>query len=259
MDYGLDGRVVVITGSSSGIGLATAEAFVAEGAVVVAGDRHPPPRALDGPGTLLAVPVDLSEPAGPASLIDAALAAYGQVDVLVNNVGLAPHRRGFLAVTDADWAATLEINLLSAVRAARAAIPGMLRQGGGVILSIASDVARQPVPYFVDYAVSKAALLNLSKTLSIEFGPHGIRANTISPGPTHTPALDDFLHGLGQDLGLPPAAALNHFATVMRRLSLGRVNTPAEVAAVVLFLASDQARQVTGADYTINAGSTAFV
>jgi len=260
MDYGLAGKVVVITGAGSGIGLATARAFVTEGASVVGGDLEPAALSrLTGPGSVTAVTLDLAGAQGPTALASAALRSYGRVDVLVNNLGVAPYRQGFLHITDEDWRATLEINLLSMVRACRAVIPAMIEQGGGVIISLASDAGRQPDPFFADYALSKAAVLSLSKTLSMEFGSHGIRVNTVSPGPTHTAALDAFIGRLSQDLGLPADQGLDHFAKVMRRLALGRVNTPEDVAQVILFLASSQSRQVTGADYTVNAGSTRFV
>jgi NAD(P)-dependent dehydrogenase (short-subunit alcohol dehydrogenase family) len=257
MDYGLDGKVAVITGAGAGIGLATAAAFAAGGARVVAGDLAP--GGLPGlPGQVTVITGDLASASGPARLADAALSEHGRVDVLVNNLGIAPVRTGFLEVTDGDWHRTLEVNLLSMIRASRAVIPAMASQGGGCIISIASDTGRQPDPFFVDYALSKAAMLSLSKTLSKEFGPAGIRVNTVSPGPTRTPALAEFIGGLSRDLGVSPEEGLDHFARVMRRLPLGRVNEPQDVAAVVLFLASDAARQVTGADYTVNAGSTIF-
>ena len=260
MDYGLAGKVAVITGAGSGIGLATAAAFAAEGAVVIGGDLEPGALArLTGPGSVTPDTEDQAAAQGPATLANVALRSHGRVDVLVINLGVAPYRPGFLQVTDADWQATFEVNVLSMARACRAVIPAMIGQGGGAIISLASDAGRQPDPFFADYALSKAAILSLSKTLSIEFGRHGIRVNTVSPGPTRTPALDAFISRLSEDLGIPAEQGLNHFATDIRRLALGRVNTPADVAQVVLFLASAQSRQVTGADYTVNAGSTRFI
>lgn len=260
MDDGLSGKVVVITGAAAGIGLATAQAFVSEGASVVAGDLEPGGLAeVSGAGTVTVVTGDLALPSGPATLVNAALAAHGRVDVLVNNLGIAPVRRGFLEVTDSDWHRTVDVNVLSMIRATRAVIPSMVAQGAGAIVNIASDTGRQPDPFFADYSLSKAAVLSISKTLSKEFGPNGIRVNAVSPGPTRTPALEEFIARLSADLGLSPSEGLDHFATDMRRLALGRVNTPEDVAAVVLFLASGRARQVTGADYTVNAGSTTFI
>src|SRR5665213_1600039 len=169
-------RVVVISGASSGIGLATVSACLQAGASVVAGDLRPSGLRRDdtvGPGRLGFVTVDLSEPEGPSVLIEAALDRHGQVDVLVNNVGMAPYRTSFLDVTDEDWLATLNLNVMAAVRASRAVLPSMVARGGGVIISLASDAGRQPDPFFVDYALSKAAVLSLSKSISIEFGPSG--------------------------------------------------------------------------------------
>jgi NAD(P)-dependent dehydrogenase (short-subunit alcohol dehydrogenase family) len=144
------------------------------------------------------------------------------------------------------------------VRACRAAIPHMIRQGRGSIVSIASDVGRQPDAFFVDYGVSKAGVLSLSKALSIEFGPKGIRSNAVNPGPTRTPAWDKpggFAEALANEFGLDDKdVAVEHFAKEVRKLPLGRVNRPEDVAPVLLFLASDVAGQVTGSAYAVDAG-----
>jgi NAD(P)-dependent dehydrogenase (short-subunit alcohol dehydrogenase family) len=258
----LQDRVVVVSGASSGIGLATVIACLQAGALVVAGDIQPSERPLSdwvAQQRLGFVTADLSEAAGPATLIEAALDLHGRVDVLVNNVGLAPYRSSFLDVTDTDWFGTFNLNVMAAVRASRAVLPSMVDRRTGVIISLASDAGRQPDPFFVDYALSKAAILSLSKALSIEFGPYGIRVNTVSPTATLTPALEPFLQSLGAQLGLNRDDTLEHFATRMRALPLGRINTPEDVAEVIVFLASDRARQVTGADYSVNAGSTKYV
>ncbi len=260
MDLGLDGKVVVITGAGSGIGLAIAGAFAAEGARVVAGDRAPAALGqITSRYPVVSLTLDLADPAGPAELVGRAVSDYGRVDVLINNVGIAPYRDGFLTVSDEDWLALLNINFLCMVRACRAAIPPMVAHGGGAIVSIASDAGRQPDPFFVDYAVSKAAVLSLSKSLSMEYGAAGIRVNCVSPGPTRTPALAGpgmFADSLAAELGVSRDEAIEHFAKVMRKLPLGRINEPHEVASVVLFLASSAAAaQVTGSDYAVNAGS----
>src|SRR5947207_3314155 len=142
MDLGLEGRLVVITGASKGIGLATAQAFAAEGAHVVAGARESSPELneLNGDGSTTIVEVDLATPEGPGRLVRA---AGEHIDVLVNNVGAAPARLdGFLAVDDAMWQATWNLNVMAAVRACRAAIPVMLAGGGGTIVNVASLNAR---------------------------------------------------------------------------------------------------------------------
>ncbi len=255
-------RVVVISGASSGIGFATVAACLQAGALVVAGDIRPsaqPQAEAFYEDRVQLVTVDLCTTSGPAILVEAALDLHGRVDVLVNNVGVAPFRSSFLDVTDDDWGATINLNVMATVRACRAVLPSMVARRAGVIISLASDAGRQPDPFFVDYAMSKAAILSISKALSIEFGPYGIRVNTVSPTATLTPALEPFLKSLGAELGLGRDETLEHFATKMRALPLGRLNAPEDVAEVIVFLASDRARQVTGADYSVNAGSTKFV
>src|SRR2546423_906212 len=161
MNYGLTDRVVVITGAGSGIGLATCRVALEEGATVVAGDLDPSAAAALS-GAVTPVTVDLATAAGADQLISAAVAAHGSVDVLVNNVGSFPFRESFLSVSDADWDALMDVNFYSMARACRAALPHMVKQGRGAIVSVASDVGRAPDRFFVDYSVSKAAVLMLS-------------------------------------------------------------------------------------------------
>src|SRR4051812_4272124 len=163
VDLGLTGKRVVVTGASRGIGLAIVRGFVAEGATVVAGARRVTPELEDLDG-VTAVAVDLADPAGPAQLV---AAAGGRIDVLVNNVGIAPPRpQGFLEVTDDMWATTWNLNVMSAVRATRAALPVMLAGGGGAIVNTGSVNARLADPLVVDYSAAKAALTNFAKSLS---------------------------------------------------------------------------------------------
>src|SRR3954465_6267958 len=183
MDLGLAGRGVGGAGAGRGIGLAIVQGFVAEGATVVAGSRRITPELgkLDG---VTPVEVDLADPGGPRALT---AAAGDRIDVLVNNVGIAPPRpQGFLEVTDDMWAATWNLNVMSAVRATRAALPVMLAGGGGAIVNTGSVNARLADPLVVDYSAAKAALTNFAKSLSKEFGPRGIRVNTVAPGPVAT-------------------------------------------------------------------------
>lgn len=260
MDLGLTDKVVLITGAGSGIGLATAHAFVREGAIVVAADLRPDAvESATGAHPPIVRRVDLVAPGAVEAWVGDVVAQTGRIDVLVNNVGIAPFRDGFLATTDDQWRHTLDVNLFVMARACRSVLPHMVAAGGGALVNLASDAGRQPDPFFVDYAVSKAAVLSLSKSLSIEFGPHGVRSNCVCPGPTLTPAMEVFLDDLARDRGVSREDAQAHFATTMRRLPLGRLNDPAEVAAVVLFLASAAAAQVTGAAYNIDAGSHVYV
>lgn len=259
-DFGLRDKVVLITGGASGIGLATATAFAREGAQVAVADRAPgAARSIEAEHPVHATELDVTSPEAIGRWVADVVDAFGGVDVLVNNVGVAPFRSSFLDVTDADWTSLLDVNFSSMVRASRAVLPHMIERGGGAIVSLASDAATQPDPFFVDYAVSKAAVLSLSKSLSMEFGKHGIRSNCVAPGPTSTPAMDGFIQSLSQDLGKGFEETKEYFAKDMRKLPLGRMNEPSDVAAVILFLASDLARQVTGSSYRVDAGAHVYL
>lgn len=150
MNLDLDGRVVVITGGNSGIGLATVRTLRREGAKVVAGDLGTDELRRETGEDVHAVEIDLSVPTGPPQLAAVARDVHGRIDVLVNNVGRAINRASFLEVTDDDWQASLNLNLLAMARMSRAVLPTMLERGKGVIVSVASDAARQPEPFFVD-------------------------------------------------------------------------------------------------------------
>jgi NAD(P)-dependent dehydrogenase (short-subunit alcohol dehydrogenase family) len=259
MDLQLTDRVVVITGAGSGIGLAATETFLTEGAKVVAADLDPSNAAALS-ADVTAVAVDLSKSDSADSLIAEAIRTHGRVDVLVNNVGAFPFRESFLTVSDADWNELMNLNFYSAVRACRAVLPSMVEQRRGAIVSVASDVGRAPDRFFVDYSVSKAAVLMMSKALSIEFGPAGVRSNCVSPGPTRTPAWDrpgGFGDSLASEYGLDKEAAIDHFAKEVRKLPLRKLGQPDDVAGVIAFLASDAAGHVTGADYTVDGGIVA--
>lgn len=253
METGLKNKVVVITGANSGIGLACAKAFAAEGAHVVGGDRSV--SALVEANGILPVELDLLASTGPQELIDRAKKEFGAVDVLVNNLGGARHRDSFLEVDDAAWQAMLDLNFISGVRASRAALPVMVNQGSGAIISIASDAGRQPDPFYVDYCVAKAAVISLVKSLSIEFGPKGIRANAVAPGPTLTPGLIEFFAtSVAPQWSMTTEGAIDHFARNIRKLPLGKLGEPEDVAALVVFLGSDLAKQVTGSTFGVDGG-----
>ena len=182
---------------------------------------------------------------------------YGQIDVLVNNVGISPYREGFLSVSDDDWRFVLDVNFMSVVRMCRAVVPHMVERQRGAIVSIASDAGRQPDVFLPDYCVSKCAIIMLSKNLSNEFGPAGIRVNVVSPGPTRTPTWDKpggFAESISEAYGMDVEAAIVHFAKEVRKLPLGKLGKPEDVANAVVFLASDAAQQVTGSEYCVNGG-----
>src|SRR3954449_1680404 len=232
MELGLTGKLAVVTGASKGIGLAITRALVAEGATVVAGSRGSSPELQELTG-VRSVEVDLSTTDGPQQLVDSAR-ELGAIDVLVNNVGgVKPRLEGFLAVTEEDWLASLNLTFLAAVRTTRAALPDMLAAGRGTIVNTCSVNAFLPDPAVIDYSAAKAALANFSKALSKEVGPAGIRVNTVSPGPVTTGLwLGD--HGVAATVaeaqGVDPAAVAKHQAEAA---PTGRFTEPQQVADLV--------------------------
>jgi NAD(P)-dependent dehydrogenase (short-subunit alcohol dehydrogenase family) len=254
VDLALEDRVAVVTGASKGIGLAVVRTLAAEGAHVVAGARTTGGLAgLDG---VTAVEVDLARPGGPEQLVAQAIAAHGRIDVLVNNVGaVTPRLGGFLSITDADFEASLQLDFLSAVRATRAAVADMLPRKDGAIVNVASvNATFHPDGLVADYGAAKAALLNLAKALSQELGPHGIRVNSVSPGPVETDLwLGDqgVAATVGAAAGVDPADVR---AGATAAIATGRFSTPDEVATLVALLASPRTANVTGANYLIDGG-----
>ena len=259
MDLQLAGKIAVVTGASKGIGLAVTSALVREGVVVVAGARSAGPDlpALEADGKVIFVPVDLTTAAGPQQLV-ARAAELGGVDILVNNAGaVTPRTQGFASVTDDDWERSLTLTLMAAVRTTRAALPQLIRRGGGSILTISSVNAYLPDPLVIDYSAAKAALTNFCKSLSKEVGAQGIRVNTISPGPVET-GLWLGEHGVAQTLARSGSAGAATPAEIAASAAAGgvtgRFTRPAEVAALVLLLASDTSGNVTGSDFAIDGG-----
>lgn len=259
MDLHLNGKIAVVTGASSGIGLAVARALADEGAHVITGSRTIPSElaSLADGGRVKAVAVDLATTEGPSTLI-AEAAEWGGLDILVNNVGaVAPRTSGFLAIGYDDWMDTFQLNFFSGVRATRAAIPLMRARGAGNVVFIGSVNAFLPDPFVIDYSASKAAVWNLSKALSKEFGSDGIRFNSISPGPVATPLwLGD--KGIAATVaslsGTDVETARRDAIASQGGFSTGRFTQPDEVADLVLLLASDRAGNVTGADFLIDGG-----
>jgi NAD(P)-dependent dehydrogenase (short-subunit alcohol dehydrogenase family) len=256
MQLELEGKAAVVTGASHGIGLAVATALAVEGVHVVAGSRDGSEElnALVASGSAESVVVDLSTASGPAELAAVAL-ARGTIDILINNVGGAhPRVGGFLSITDEDWASTMNLNLMAAVRMTRAVLPSMIAAGGGAIVTMSSVNAFLPDPAVLDYSASKAAVANFSKSLSKEVAQHNIRVNTVSPGPVST-ALWLGTGGVAQTVaratGGDPAAVAQQAAA---DAATGRFTTPEEVADLMLFLASARAANVTGADFTVDGG-----
>jgi NAD(P)-dependent dehydrogenase (short-subunit alcohol dehydrogenase family) len=256
MDLNLSGKIAVVTGASKGIGLAITRALAAEGVHVVAGARTLTPELAEL-SSVRSIQVDLAAPDGPAHLVDAAISAFGGLDILVNNVGgVTPRTGGFLSVTDEDWTTALTINFLAAVRTTRAAVPHLIERGAGTIVTVASVNASLPDPLVIDYSAAKAALLNFCKSLSKELGPRGIRVNTISPGPVSTGLWlgdEGVAATVGRAKSIDPDAVAKQAAG---DAVTGRFTRPEEVADLVLLLAGNRAANVTGTDILIDGGMT---
>jgi NAD(P)-dependent dehydrogenase (short-subunit alcohol dehydrogenase family) len=258
MDLQLTDRTFLVTGASRGIGLAVARAARAEGGRVVAVSRtltDDLDALLDD--DLIHVAADLAEPQGPIDAVARAAEAFGGLDVLINNVGAVTFSGSFLAIDDEAWRRTLDVNLLSAIRTTRAALPLLLESEGGAIVNVSSVNARHPIQAVADYSAAKAALTNLGQSLSEEFAPQGLRVNTVSPGPVRTPMWT--ADGAGGDVfaaqaGVDRETALTAVIPQAMNLTSGRMSTPEEVAALVLLLASPLSATTTGSDWTVDAG-----
>ncbi|WP_245645839.1 SDR family NAD(P)-dependent oxidoreductase [Pseudonocardia acaciae] len=252
-----------MTGASKGIGLAVTAALLAEGARVVAASRKQSPELERLAGNnLLHVPVDLMDPDAPGEVVAAAVRAFGGLDILVNNAGGPPPgetlpRFSFLDADDTAWREMFEFNLFSAVRAVRAAVPVMLERGGGSIVNVSSVHARQGTAINVDYGAAKAAMNSFGKSLSEEFGPQGIRVNTVSPGPVRTAWWTDeggAADVLAAKVGADRDAVMDTVAPEMMNLVTGRLADPREIADVVVLLASPRSASTTGSDFVVDSG-----
>jgi NAD(P)-dependent dehydrogenase (short-subunit alcohol dehydrogenase family) len=256
MDLNLAGKTAVVTGASKGIGLSVTRALVDAGAHVVAGarTRGTALAEMEETGQVSFVPVDLAE-AGSAEQLVAAAAHRGGIDVLVNNVGAVTVRPGgFVSITDEDWQAAWDLNVMGTVRPTRAAVPEIERRGGGSIVIVGSVNAYYPDPGIYDYCATKAAVTNFAKALSKELGPKNIRVNSVSPGPVSTPLWND-PGGVAEGIGAASGQSADEVREMIKRNAVtGRFTTAEQVADLVVFLASDRSGNTTGSDYRIDGG-----
>jgi NAD(P)-dependent dehydrogenase (short-subunit alcohol dehydrogenase family) len=248
LDLGLEGKKCLVTGSTGGIGLETVRLLAAEGARVVTCGRSEAP----GVGEVAHVVADLSRPGQPERAIADATRELAGLDVLVNNVGVARHAR-FEDVEDEEWDAYWQLNVMSYVRAIRAALPS-LRETRGAIVNVSSTAGKRPSTGMPHYSVTKAAVLSLSRLVADLYAGDGIRCNAVTPGPTATEAW------LGKG-GL--AEQQGERDEVLRSVGagrpLGRLARPEEIAAVIVFLCSDRASYVTGAAWSADGGTVPII
>jgi putative oxidoreductase len=254
MNLNLTAKTAVVTGASRGIGLATVRTLIDEGARVVGAARTITPE-LEHTGAY-AVSADLSTAEGVAALIESALAQLGGIDLLVNNVGGGDQATlSFVDAADTEWTRMFDVNVLSTVRATRAALPSLIERQGAIV-NVSSTLARMPAGSPATYGAAKAALTTLGKSLAEEFGPRGVRVNTVSPGMVRTTVYQDPdgpLSKFAAASGMSLAAFVQQILAA-QRVTTGRMTEAEEVAALIAFLLSDVAGNITGAEYVIDGG-----
>ncbi len=250
-----EGRSVIVTGAGSGFGRTTAERFAQEGAGVVVGDLDEAGGAATveaiaaAGGRAELVVVDVATASGAQALVDTARSAFGSVDVLVNNAGIA--QGGALGetwnVSEERWDRIVRVNLTSVYLCSRAAIPVMLEQGKGAIVSVASIAATRAVGGSA-YAATKGGILSYTRQVSQELASRGIRLNCVSPGYMRTPM------STGERMGLSPEQQDERIAAFGTLVPMGRAGSTLDIAEAILFLASDEAGYITGQELVVDGG-----
>ena len=252
----IDGKVAVVTGGCSGIGLATVRRFVEEGAKVVIGDLNADRGAevveeLGGADVATFVEVDVTEKSQVDHLFATAKATYGSVDIAFNNAGISPPQDDSILDTDLDaWDLVQRVNLTSVYLCCKAALPYMLEQKSGSIINTASFVAVMGAATSqISYSASKGGVLSMSRELGVQFAREGVRVNALCPGPVNTPLLQELF-----------AKDAERAARRLVHVPMGRFGEPEEMANAVLFLASDESSFITASTFLVDGGiSGAYV
>ncbi len=244
----LQGKAAIVTGAGSGIGEATAKRFAAEGAKVAVADvdgaraRATAEAITKAGGTATAMAADVSRGADVQALVEQAYAAYGRIDILMNNAGVLT-TTPFLEVTEAEWDRVIDTNLKGMFLVGQAVARRMVQDGvGGSIINMSSINAVLAIPTAVPYSVSKGGVKQLTGAMAVALAPHNIRVNAIGPGTTAT--------GMTREMLASPETV----RAVLSRTPLGRVGRPEEIANIALFLASDEASYITGATIYADGG-----
>jgi 3-oxoacyl-[acyl-carrier protein] reductase len=265
MDLGLDGKACAVTGASRGIGLATAERLCGEGASVLLVARSADAlddavnRCSSAGGKPEGLALDITEADAGERVVAAAVERFGRLDVLVNNAGTA-QRRALEDVTDEEWSAAWELNVMAPMRAMRAAIPGMVERGWGRVVNVCSSAGKRPTVGTPEYSVAKAAELSLSRVFADVYAKRGVLVNAICPGPAKSELwmapgglLDQAMESGGYE---SREAALEAIGSGR---PIGRLAEVAEIADGIVFLCSERASYVAGAAWSVDGGSVPVI
>ena len=263
MDFGLNGKVAIITGGSEGIGKAAASSMAQEGAKVVICartketlDSAAEEIRRDSGGTVLAVPADVIDPAQISNVVDRAIAEFGRLDIVVNNAGTSAGGN-FETVDDAAWQHDMDLKFFAAIRFSRLAIPHMKAVGGGRIINVTNLGGKQPGPNSVPTSVSRAAGIALTKALSKDLATHNILVNTVCIGLIKSGQHERRIAQMqNQDLS---ASLDNFYSERGQNVPLGRVGEAQEAGDVICFLASERASYLTGTSINIDGGTSGAI
>ena len=254
----LAGKVAIITGGGRGIGRAIALRFAAEGAALTlsgTGRQHLDATAAEivsAGGRALALVADVADEAAVARMVDATVAHFGGLNILVNNAGISGPTATVVETRREDWERTLAVNLTGAMLCAKHAIPHLVTASGARIINITSIAGQIGYALRASYAASKWGMIGLTRSLAIELGPNGVTVNAIAPGSTRGERLTTVIRDRAAALGRSPAEVENEFFVGSNALK--RMVEPEEIAATALFLASEAARNITGETITVSAG-----
>lgn len=256
----LDGKVAIITGASKGLGRAMSARFAKEGAAVVCAARsadlvkETAVQVEQAGGRAIAIVCDAAKEADVRRMVEAAVTAFGRIDILINNAGDGGPTKRVQDYTVEDWYDTLDSCLTSSYLCTRFVVPEMIKAGGGAIVNISSMAGRRGLPYRIGYCASKAGQVGMTYGMAVELAPHGIRVNCVAPGAVEGDRIDRVIEGQAQVRGVPVAEMRRAF---VERLPLKRMVTGDDIAEATLFLASDLARNISGQVLAVNSGDPA--
>lgn len=257
MDLGLKNNIALLTGASSGLGFATANALAREGALIAINSRDESKLAsardqLTSAGAeVITLPGDITDPAVPARLVEETVAALGGLDLLFTNAG-GPPPAAFEDISEETWAHSIDLSFMSHVRLIRAALPHLRESEAPAVLTVTSISVKQPIPNLVLSNSIRAATAGLTKTLALELGPDGIRFNSILPSYTHTERVEQLLADTARRKG---TTLDEEIRAQNQRSPLGRMGTPEEFGRTAAFLLSPAASYITGLMLNIDGGT----